>query len=55
MARDLCAPGEKDTKVCVTKKWVEDGFLEKSAPKRKHKLSLLNTEIDNNTNNNNNN
>ena len=38
---------EKGHKGLCNKKRVEDGFWEKSAPRRKHKLSLLNPEIDN--------
>ena len=44
--RPMCS-GEKGHKGLCNKKRVEDGFWEKSAPRRKHKLSLLNTEIGN--------
>ena len=43
--RPMCSR-EKGHKGLCDKKRV-DGFWEKSAPRRKHKLSLLNTEIDN--------
>ena len=41
----MCSRGKGHEGLCNKKR--VDGFWEKSAPRRKHKLSLLNTEIDN--------